>query len=90
MTLKAYKLFAVAFILFALVLVTGCSSFDPETIGVDSTDNAILCIKAQADGYFTDSGADYTRIELPATLDLSKATPELVEALARLAERMGC
>jgi hypothetical protein len=82
----------IAAICIAVVLsLAGCQTAGQlEAIGVQPDDNAILCIKATVDGLYTDSGAEYTRIELPASLDLSSATPELVQAIADIAERIGC
>jgi len=85
-----HTILCAAMLVMVIFVLAGCQSFDPETIGVDATDNAILCVKAHLDTIYTDSSADYTRIELPASLDLSKVTPELAEALAAIADRMGC
>jgi len=85
MTLKAYKLFAVAFLLFALVLVTGCQGVTFEnTIGIDETDNGVLCANVEIRPVWTKSTAVYSRIELPQG---QQVTPEqlaqLVEACAQ-------
>lgn len=78
----------------ALFLLVSCQSFEPgsldNTVGVGADDNAIQCIKASVDGYFTDSNASTTRIEFPNQLDLGTLTPELVNALTEMAARMGC
>ena len=58
----------------------GCAGFNPEAIGVDPTDNAILKVEGHVDGYFTDSSLDYCRTEFPAGLDLATLSPEQLEA----------
>jgi len=81
MTLKAYKLFAGAFIVFALVLVTGCAGVTLEnTIGIDPDDNGVLCANVEIRPVWTKSAAVYSRIELPRS---QQVTPEqLVELVA--------
>ncbi len=81
MTLKAYKLFAVAFLVFALVLVTGCAGVTLEnTIGIDETDNGVLCANVEIRPVWTKSTAVYSRIELPSG---AQVTPEqLAELIA--------
>lgn len=78
----------------SLLALTACQSFDANsldnTVGVGADDNAVQCIKANVDGYFTDSNASTTRIEFPSNLNLGTLTPELVAALTEMAARMGC
>ena len=64
-----------------LVLLTGCQSIDLESsIGVDPTDNALICASVSVDPAWSESTATYRRIELPAGYSV---TPEqLAELLA--------
>jgi len=69
----------------------GCSNLNlEESIGVGADDNAIMCIRASLDGYFTDSRADYTRLEMPEGFDVNTLDAEGLRALTELAARLGC
>lgn len=55
-----------AMILIALVCLAGCQSLDLEkSIGVDESDNAILCANVDLMPMWTNSRATYSRVELP-------------------------
>lgn len=88
----SHNAFLAVIILAASLALASCSSpraLD-ETVGVSADDNAIQCIHANVDGYFTDSSVTTNRIEFPTSLDLGTLTPELITALTELAEKMGC
>lgn len=70
--------------------LVGCQGLTPDALGIGPDDNAIQCIKASLDGYFTDSAASTGRIEFPANVELGTLTPELLDALSNLAQRLGC
>ena len=64
-----------------LVLLTGCQSIDLESsIGVDPTDNALICASVSVDPAWSESTATYRRIELPAGYSVSPE--QLAELLA--------
>jgi len=76
--------------LFALTACGGCSTFSPESLGVNADDNAFQCIRVELDGYFTDSNAGTVRFEAPGNLTIKDLSPEQIMALDAMAERMGC
>ncbi len=85
------NLVMMAGIVLAMTNLASCASFNLEdSIGIGPEDNAILCVRAKVDPAWSESGADYTRIELPASLDLKTLTPELATALVQIAQRLGC
>ncbi len=61
--------------------LTGCANMDIEqTIGVGPDDNAILRVEAHIDPAWSESSADYCRTEFPAGFDITKLSPEQLEA----------
>lgn len=74
-------------ILIATILLTGCTT-GLEQIGVNDGDKAVMCIRASFDGRWTTTSADYSRIELPAEIDTSTLTPELIRSLQELANTL--
>lgn len=67
-----------AMILIALACLAGCSTLDPESIGVDESDNAVLCANVDLMPMWTNSRATYSRVELPKGYQL---TPEQLAQL---------
>jgi len=86
---KHHPFVVVALVVLSCLVLANCASPD-EWVGVAPGENAVQCIRASYDGYFTDSTIGTTRLELPANLNLGTLPPELVRAIADLAERMGC
>jgi hypothetical protein len=85
------KIFSALYItMLALVGCSGCAQINPDMIGVGADDNAFQCIKVSLDGYLTDSNASTTRFEAPGTLTISDLSPEQIQALDAMAQRMGC
>ena len=54
----------IAVIAFAIVLA-GCQGMSMESIGIDETDNGVLCANVEIRPVWTKSTAVYSRIELP-------------------------
>jgi hypothetical protein len=66
-------------ILLLLVSLAGCQSIDLESsIGVDPTDNALICASVNVDPAWSESSATYRRIELPQGYSV---TPEQLAEL---------
>lgn len=84
------KSITILFALFALASCGGCSSFNIESLGVSADDNAFQCIRVEIDGMLTDSNAGSVRFEAPGNISVSSLTPEQIQALDSMAQRMGC
>jgi len=70
--------------LLIILLATGCQSFNPESIGVDAQDNAVLCLRASVDPAWSESQLSYNSIELPKGYQV---TPEQLAELIRACQR---
>lgn len=73
-----------------LAFLASCQSFDPESLGVDETDNAFQCITLHLDGPMTESTGDTQRFEMPASFSVEALGPEGFSVISDMAERMGC
>jgi hypothetical protein len=85
-----YACLAICLAIIAALMACSTPGAVDNTVGIGTDDNAIQCIHANVDGYFTDSGIVTNRIEFPKELNLGTLTPELITALTELAEKMGC
>ena len=74
------------------MLFGGCATSLDDAVGIAPGVNAVQCIHLASvlDGITIDGNAEVSRLEFPSELDVSTLTPELVTAIANLAERMGC
>ena len=63
-------------------LLAGCATNTIEnTIGVDPTDNAIMCVEVEVPGRLTGTMMRAKRLEFPANFDLSKLTAADIDEL---------
>lgn len=74
-TESLYKATLAAVLVVAMVLLTGCQSTENVLSGLD-----YACIDVQADGPWTDSGAQGRGVKVP---DGETLTPELAEVLCQ-------
>ena len=77
------KTLAIALITLFLAGCTGATqNLDLEaSIGIDETDNAIMCIKVGFEGRLTETSFRGARLEFPASFDTASLTPESIAAL---------
>ena len=49
----------------SVIVLAGCKGMSMESIGIDETDNGVLCANVEIRPVWTKSTAVYSRIELP-------------------------
>jgi hypothetical protein len=65
----------------AVLMLSGCAGMTLEnSIGVDPTDNAVLCATATIDPAWSESTIQYKRIEIPSSMEV---TPDQLATLVR-------